>query len=214
MLCRSLAVSIGVLVATPACIISDDVGDDGTSAATVGDGDTSGDGDGDSESSGESSETGTEGEPCEPAEVTEVAGCPEILGEGFCPESVAHVPTDTVIEWLNNPPHSGKHFPIWETKGEHDTPVERGYWVHNLEHGWIVLAYNCPDGCELELDQLRAVLAARPDISILMTEDPLLDGPRFAAISWTWVYEFDTPLFDLLCFIDQHFDHAPESVPG
>jgi hypothetical protein len=36
----------------------------------------------------------------------------------------------------------------------------------------------------------------------------------FAAIAWTWVYAFDEPMMErLLCFVDQHFDHAPESIP-
>jgi hypothetical protein len=151
---------------------------------------------------------------CERAPVREVASCPQTIGEGFCHEGASHVPTDTNIEWNNNPPHSGDHFPIWADKGEYAEPVERGYWVHNLEHGWIVLAYDCPDGCEAELDVLREVIAARPDVSIILTPDPLLDGSRFAAISWTWVHAFDVPVRDeLLCFVDQHWDNAPESVP-
>ncbi|MFV8751976.1 DUF3105 domain-containing protein [Nannocystaceae bacterium ST9] len=216
----SLVLCVGVLTS---CIVpSDDVGADG-----VGDGD-GGDGDGDGESSSgveggseagtsaNDSESDSTGEPCGPAEVTEVETCPAIVGEGFCSDPVSHVPTDTMIEWSHNPPHSGPHFPIWETEGEHLEPVERGYWVHNLEHGWIILVYNCPDGCEPELDLLRSLFEARPDVTFLMTEDPLLDPPRFAAISWTWVYEFDVPVVEeLLCFADQHFDHAPESVhPG
>lgn len=170
---------------------------------------------GGSSSSDTGTDTGTEtGEPCEPMPTTEVMDCPMIIGEGFCAQSAKHVPTDTMIEWSHNPPHSGDHFPIWSTKGEHLDPVERGYWVHNLEHGWVVLVYNCPDTCDAELDVVRAVLAARPDLSILLTPDPLLDAPRFAAITWTWVYEFDTPVLeDLLCFVDQHYDHAPESIP-
>ncbi|MFV8751977.1 DUF3105 domain-containing protein [Nannocystaceae bacterium ST9] len=151
---------------------------------------------------------------CESAPAREVAACPAIVGEGFCSESVAHVPTTTAIEWNHNPPHSGEHFPIWADKGEYAEPVERGYWVHNLEHGWIVLAYDCPEGCEAELEVLRAVMAARPDLSMVLTPDPLLEGARFAAISWTWVHEFDTPVLDeLLCFVDQHYDNAPESIP-
>jgi hypothetical protein len=162
--------------------------------------------------SGSDSETG---EPCGPYETTEVEACPMIIGEGFCSEGGGHEDPGTEIEWMNNPPHSGRHYSIWETmKGEHNDLVERGYWVHNLEHGWIVLVYNCPEDCDAELDVLREVIAMREeDASLLMTEDPLLDGPRFAAISWTWVHEFDTPVLeDLLCFVDQHFDHSPESV--
>jgi hypothetical protein len=153
------------------------------------------------------------GGPCEPFPSNSVAECAEIIGEGFCSEGGVHVDIGSTIEWGHEPPHSGDHFPTWETAGEHAEVVERGYWVHNLEHGWIVLAYNCPAGCDAELEQLRAVLAARPDLDILMTEDPLLEGSKFAAISWTWVHAFDEPVMaELLCFVDQHYDNAPESV--
>jgi hypothetical protein len=167
----------------------------------------------DDETADDETETGETGEPCEPFETTEVADCAAIVGEGFCSEGGGHVPEGSEIEWMNNPPHSGKHYPLWETPGEHDDPVERGYWVHNLEHGWIVFAHNCQGNCNAELDVLRTVMEMRPEASILMTPDPLLDGPSFAAMSWTWVHEFDAPdLDELLCFVDQHFDHAPESV--
>jgi hypothetical protein len=157
-----------------------------------------------------------DGDPggCNTAQTTEVEVCPEIIGEGFCSEGGVHVDQDSEIAWTNNPPHSGDHYPTWETWGEHDTPVPRGNWVHNMEHGGIVLLYNCPDGCAAELDILREVIDARPDKRVLMTQDDLLDGPRFAATSWTWVHEFDAPVLDeLLCFVDQHYNHAPENVP-
>ena len=176
-----------------------------------GDGPETGDGDGDEPETGDGD---GDGDPaCEPFETSEAAGCAELIGEGFCSEGAVHVPEGSEIEWINNPPHSGDHYPSWETKGEHVDAVARGNWVHNLEHGWVILVHNCPANCEAELDTLREVIAMRPNASILMTPDPLLDGPRFAAISWTWVHEFDAPdLDELLCFVDQHHDHAPESV--
>jgi hypothetical protein len=194
----------------PACItLVDDLAETSPGDGSSGDGDGDGDGDPGSES-GESGETG---EPCGPFETTEVMECPAIIGEGFCSEGGGHVDIGTAIEWMHEPPHSGKHYPTWSSAGEKDEPVERGFWVHNLEHGWIVLAYNCPEGCDAELDLLREVLDARPDHDVLLTPDPLLEGPRFAAISWTWVHAFEQPVVeDLLCFIDQHYDHAPETV--
>jgi hypothetical protein len=204
-------------LATPfvlgSCLVvpTDELGDDGDQSPTEESTQTTLEGNDDPTSETGESDTG---EPCGPYETTEVEECAEIIGEGFCSEGGGHVDPGTDIEWMNNPPHSGRHYSVWEqTKGEHDEPIERGYWVHNLEHGWIVLAYNCPDDCETELDVLRSVLEMRPDESFIMTPDPLLDGPRFAAISWTWVHEFDTPVLeDLLCFVDQHHDHSPESV--
>lgn len=150
---------------------------------------------------------------CETFPTNSVAECAEIIGEGSCSEGGVHVDIGSTIEWESEPPHSGDHFPTWETAGEHAEVVDRGFWVHNLEHGWIVLVYNCPEGCDAELDQLRAAMNARPGLDILMTEDPLLEGSRFAAIAWTWVHAFDEPVMEeLLCFVDQHYDNAPESV--
>ncbi|PRP97898.1 hypothetical protein ENSA5_31310 [Enhygromyxa salina] len=181
----------------------------------AGEGDTQGagdgDGDGDAETSGGDGDG--DGDVCKIAETSEIEGCAEIIGEGFCSEGGIHVEQGSDIEWTNNPPHSGDHYPTWETWGEHETPVARGHWVHNMEHGAIVLVYNCPEGCEAELELLREVMAAVPDRRMLMTEDPLLDGPRFAAVAWNWVYEFDAPDMDaLVCFVEQHYNHAPESV--
>ena len=168
-------------------------------------------------STGADSSTGTaECEPGrEPAGFTEVDGCAEVLGESFCSEGQAHVAQDSEIEWASDPPHSGPHYPTWELWGEHDSTVPRGNWVHNLEHGGIVLSYRCADPCEAELEILRDVVAARPELRILLTPDPYLPGrERFAAISWTWIHRFDAPdLAELLCFADQHENHAPEDVP-
>lgn len=151
---------------------------------------------------------------CEEFSADSVASCPEIIGESFCSEGATHVDIGTAIDWEHNPPHSGPHFGVWETvPGEHADVVERGYWVHNLEHGWVVLLYNCPEGCDAELDVLRDVLSMRPDHDVILTEDPLLEGSRFAAVSWTWVHAFDQPVLeDLLCFVDQHYNNSPEIV--
>jgi hypothetical protein len=150
----------------------------------------------------------------EPAEITEIDGC-AVIGEAFCSEGQLHVAQDSDVDWMTDPPNSGPHYPTWESYDEHDMVVPRGNWVHNLEHGAIVLSYRCNDDCEPELDILRDVLAQRPELRILLTPDPLLPGAdRFAAISWTWIHRFDAPDLDtLLCFADQHEGHAPEDVP-
>jgi hypothetical protein len=151
----------------------------------------------------------------DPADFSEVRGCAEPIGQPFCSEGQMHVAEGADVAWMSDPPHSGPPYPSWETWGEHTAEVvPRGNWVHNLEHGGVVLLHFCPDGCEAELDVLRDVIAQRPDLRILMTQDPELPGERFAAVSWTWVYRFDAPnLATLLCFVDQHEGHAPEDVP-
>lgn len=169
-------------------------------------------------STGADSTTGVaeECEPgLEPADFTVVEECAAVVGEPFCSEGQEHVPQDSDIAWMSDPPHSGPHYPTWELWGEHDSTVPRGNWVHNLEHGGIVLSYRCADPCEAELEILRDVVEQRPELRILLTPDPFLPGREpFAALSWTWIHRFDAPdLDELLCFVDQHENHAPEDVP-
>ncbi|MFO0637292.1 MAG: DUF3105 domain-containing protein [Nannocystaceae bacterium] len=157
--------------------------------------------------------------PCadgrEPSTASEIDGCAAVVGTPVCSEGQTHVPQDSAVSWQHDPPASGPHYPTWVEWGEHDEVVPRGNWVHNLEHGGIVLSYRCNDDCEPELQTLREVLAARPQLRIVLTKDPLLPGAeRFAAIAWTWVLRFDAPdLATLTCFVDQHENHAPEDVP-
>jgi len=47
------------------------------------------------------------------------------------------------ITYNSNPPTSGKHFPIWAKKGIYDRVISDGYLLHSLEHGYIVISYNC-----------------------------------------------------------------------
>jgi len=85
-----------------------------------------------------------------------------------------HVPLGTKISYTWCPPASGKHFnqtgigPI--RAGFYDqgnAQVPQG-WVHNLEHGAIVLLYKCPGpGCdEAGQDQLQSLYGRWPDSPI------------------------------------------------
>jgi hypothetical protein len=56
-----------------------------------------------------------------------------------------HIPLGVPIEWPNNPPTSGPHWPIWAAWDRHYDQLDRGYWLHDAEHGAIVLAYRDPD---------------------------------------------------------------------
>jgi hypothetical protein len=154
---------------------------------------------------------------CYTRSFTAVPGCPaEGIGTSLPCEAFCHLaysaPTNN---YSTNPPASGPHYPSPEhVLGEHTSPVPRGRYVHSMEHGAIILAYNCPSGCAAELGVLRQVLAARTGYwdQIIMTPDPLMTTTRFAAIAWTWAYTFDTPdLAALLCFVDQHENHGREN---
>ena len=59
-------------------------------------------------------------------------------------EGWAHVPEGSAIAYVHNPPASGPHYPVWLRYEEFTSAQARGYWVHNLEHGAIVMLYR-PD---------------------------------------------------------------------
>jgi hypothetical protein len=153
------------------------------------------------------------------------ASCPvEIEQPPLLPGS--HVPIGSTIQWDSNPPSSGPHYPIWAAYQAYTTPVPRGYYVHDLEHGAIVFLYNCGDaGCPDVVAALQAASDAIPDdplctsfegsavrVRTVITPDPLLDVP-VAAAAWGWVYKAncvdDATLRD---FAMRHYGQGPETL--
>ena len=60
-------------------------------------------------------------------------------------EGNAHV-TDAVIPYKHIPPASGPHYEQPAAYQFNTTEVAEGNWVHSLEHGAIVLLYQCSTG--------------------------------------------------------------------
>jgi hypothetical protein len=141
-----------------------------------------------------------------------------------------HVPDGTAVSYDSNPPSSGPHYPEWANFQEFASPVADGYLVHSLEHGAVLLLYNCnADGgggaCPDVVAALRAVRDAVPD-------DPLCDpslrvrivlAPRpandvaVAAAAWGNTYRADcVDAPSLARFIADHYAQAPENfcTPG
>lgn len=164
------------------------------------------------------------------------ASCPIVIDSPPLLES-PHVAIDTPVTYNSNPPSSGPHYPIWAAFREYDQPVDRRYYVHDLEHGAVVIAYNCQaaaapaDGgasdagvaaCESTVASLRAAIAALPDdplcasegvrVRAILTPDPLLDVP-IAAAAWGFIYRaqcLDGP--SLVAFLKSNYGQGPESL--
>lgn len=131
------------------------------------------------------------------------------------------------------PPASGRHFNLGGGQaplarrffGPSDT-VTPGQWIHNLEHGFVVLLYRGDPGPEV-LEQLRSIME-QADVSdwasqqcgpvnkvIALRFDDLGEGIDFAAVAWDRVLlleEFDGD--QLLAFANQWQDgpQTPERV--
>jgi hypothetical protein len=123
-----------------------------------------------------------------------------------------HVEACSDVTYATNPPSSGSHYPIWADYGVYDFALPRGYWVHNLEHGSVVVTYNC-QGCGAEVAAAKAWLAGlEPDATcasgpprVLLLPDPKLDV-RWAASSWGFTLRSDC--FDAEAFSDFYVQHA------
>jgi hypothetical protein len=207
----------GELVPVPPPRDRDDDDDDRNDEAEP-EGDAGDDDDGGVSDGGEPSDDEHEPDPdvgpaCGAAPYRRTDACPDAIGKQHCSEGVAHREQGSAIDWQSNPPHSGPHYPAAAGWGSYEEPAPRGAWVHSLEHGAIVLLYNCESGCDSDIALFGEVMAERSDARIVLTPDPELEDSRFAAVSWTWVYETDElDLETLLCFVDQHEGNAPENV--
>lgn len=54
-----------------------------------------------------------------------------------------HVPVGTQTFYNSNPPTSGPHYEVWTRAGILDAPADDRMLLHSLEHGYIIMSYNC-----------------------------------------------------------------------
>lgn len=130
------------------------------------------------------------------------AAC-NVVVQTYAPDPANHVPEGTPITYSTNPPSSGSHYPIWANFLEYNAPVADGYLVHSLEHGAVLLTYDCdPNACSPPagvLEALRAVRNAVPTdplcdpairVRVILAPRPANDVP-VAASAWGATYKAD-----------------------
>lgn len=131
-------------------------------------------------------------------------------------EGWVHVDDPTELVYDHNPPASGPHFAAWAGYDIHTEVVDRGNWVHNLEHGAVVLLIG-PTATE---EQRQTVLDAYQEIPadvqcghrrVVVTTDPLLDEPM-AAVAADVVLEGVLSVEQIVNFAVSCRDRAPEDV--
>lgn len=112
-------------------------------------------------------------------------------GEAMASEGTSHVDVGTPITYNDYPPSSGSHYPTWvQPWGFKETDIQPGFWVHNLEHGGIVILYKCPANCDQLKRQLRDLAAslpkarATPGPKIVVAPDNQIDT-TLVALAWT-----------------------------
>jgi hypothetical protein len=146
----------------------------------------------------------------------------EIADEG----TPSHIDPSTQWTYKSYPPTSGPHYSVagkapvpWGTV---DNLVE-GQFVHNLEHGGIVILYNCPSGtdCTTLKNQLTNYVQKLAPLEPTYNEPKIVMTPyshgmtkRVALVAWHYIEFLDS--YDqnaITQFYENHVNHGPEAVP-
>jgi len=120
-------------------------------------------------------------------------------------------------EWLkfvynSNPPTSGPHDVTWTKAGVYDAPQEDGYLIHSLEHGYVVISYNCDQDCDTLKKELSDLANDKRLWKLVVVPRPNLDS-RIALTAWTVIDKMDT--FDeerIVSFLDVYRNQGPEKT--
>jgi hypothetical protein len=136
-------------------------------------------------------------------------------------EGAFHISCTTATEYQTQPPSSGSHFGCWPEYRTFAEPVPWGNLVHALEHGAMVIVFNCgAAGCPEETIRAQAFINNLPadpvctSHRIILAPDPTLPV-RWAATAWTWTLRadcFDEAAFGQ--FYADHYGHGLEAVCG
>lgn len=81
-----------------------------------------------------------------------------------------HVPDGTKVEYNSNPPTSGSHYANWTRAGVYNKPISDGHLIHSLEHGYVIISYNC---LKLKINSyqlISSVYAHEEDLTLSATQ--------------------------------------------
>ena len=141
-------------------------------------------------------------------------------GQSLPADPREHVPVGAGVSYRTNPPASGPHYDQWIPRGGFFTdPQPSGLWIHNLEHGYIVVLYNCSTDCPDLVAQLRGFYEAAPNASGFgyrkLVVTPYREmSQRLVAVAWARMEQYDE--FDqdrLMRFYRAWVNKGPEQAP-
>jgi hypothetical protein len=169
-----------------------------------------------------------------PAATTAPGGTAAPIGEPADDLGRQHVTRGQSVRYTYCPPSSGSHYndlpdgPIpAKFYGSDEATLPQG-WIHNLEHGAMVVLYSCAKGgcSDADLAALRAYSGERPTSPLCALPDTLIVtrfddmAEPFAAVVWDRVlYQPTLDIAGLRAFWDRYADRGPErqcqeAVPG
>lgn len=115
-------------------------------------------------------------------------------------------------------PASGNHWGAWAKWGTiYSKPVKRGFYLHNLEHGGLVLSYKCTSAtasaeCQEAAANLTALANSFGEYRVIVTPDP--EQPTMYGIrGWRVGYQSDCFAEQrMLDFMGDHFRNGREDT--
>ena len=154
------------------------------------------------------------GPTAEPVIVSQPGGPAAVAGA----ETPSQPATQSAATQSTAPPNAlqvGQDVSVPDEGREH---VPEGYWVHTLEHGAIVVLYNCPQACPDLVKSLGDMLDSFPmtkwnNRKIVIVPYAKMSVPLMAV---AWDVQMPLDQFDaqaLIDFYSRHVDRGPEDVP-
>jgi Protein of unknown function (DUF3105) len=130
------------------------------------------------------------------------------------PGGRTHIPSGQPYNYNSNPPTSGPHTSAVATPGVHEEPVPKETAVHNMEHGQVVVWYNCnapqplnADACNTLKQSLAGVVSDALERNKRVVMTPYSDMDHTIALTaWQFLDAFDQ--FDgqrVRTFVDTFF---------
>ena len=147
------------------------------------------------------------------------------VGTAVPDEGQTHVDPSTTPTYKSYPPASGPHYSVqglapvpWQTIAT----LQEGQYIHNLEHGGIVILYDCPSGADcttlknsLEnyVNNLAPVEPQFKEIKVVLS--PYSRGMRkkVALAAWDYIEFLDGyDQAEITRFYENHVNQAPEKI--
>lgn len=134
-------------------------------------------------------------------------------------EGEGHEADGTPLTFNHYPPSSGTHYGAPAAYGYYEQPVSEGYFVHSLEHGAVLVLYNCPTACPDLQAKLNALYDSAPkrrcdDVRMIVA--PYSQGMTTPIALIAWGKQLDLAAYDekaILNFYKRYEDRGPELIP-
>lgn len=132
--------------------------------------------------------------------------------ESFGSEGDTHVPVGLAPRYGTEPPTSGPHYASTADAKFHESSVDPGYLVHNLEHGHVVIYYDRTRLSAEDEQWLRGLSSRHGGAWDAVLAVPRPD-PQYPLILTAWRHRFRLPRVDRAAaeqFVDAYRGRGPE----